>query len=161
MRRIELQTGQHVLVDAEDVYSLTAMGRWFWLRNSIRCDGSGHGIPMTSLPRAVLDYYGKDFIRHKDGNPLNNQKSNLEIIPRAQAVAMRKAEKELRESLSQYLGVQKTKSRTEPWKAELIVRGKRRFAGAFANETDAALAYDALALRVLGPETELNFGFLL
>lgn len=62
----------------------------------------------------------------------------------------------MRGSVSHFKGVSWHRH-TEKWVAQLTVHGRQRHLGIFDAEEDAARAYDAAALELLGADTFLNF----
>jgi group I intron endonuclease len=57
---------------------------------------------------------------------------------------------------SKYVGVNKTKSKRNPWKATIMYRGKSYNLGVYKTEIDAALAYNKKALELYGESAKLN-----
>lgn len=58
--------------------------------------------------------------------------------------------------ISRFRGVQKNGNPEKPFRVSITFNGKRYFGGAFADELEAAKAYNALALKVIGPNAYLN-----
>lgn len=101
-------------------------------------------------------HYGKHptaDVDHINGNPLDNRIVNLRHATRSQNMANSKS---ARGSSSHYLGVSFDKSRGK-WAAELTTRYKKRHIGRYADEEEAARAYDKVALETHGPYARLNF----
>jgi hypothetical protein len=57
---------------------------------------------------------------------------------------------------SVYRGVSRSSSLNLPWRASLGYRGARYYLGSFASEREAALAYNAAALRIIGEHAVIN-----
>jgi hypothetical protein len=91
-------------------------------------------------------------IDHKDGNSLNNQKSNLRFASHIQNMANRKKSK----GISKYKGVYWNK-RNKKWKAQIKSNGKEIYLGVYEEEIDAAIAYDIKAKETWGEFARLNF----
>jgi hypothetical protein len=93
-------------------------------------------------------------VDHWNGWGLDNQKHNLRIASRGQQQANRGRQRNNR--YSQYKGVTWDKNRNK-WAAWATVDGRRANLGRFADETEAAKAYDAAALEAWGVFARLNF----
>jgi len=149
--------GRVALVDDED-YQLVSQYKWHILEekrpgrlhgpyavSSIkRADGSGTTIRMHCL---IL---GATNIDHRDGNGLNNQRSNLRIATDTQ----NKANGYSRSGTSKFKGVYRSKYR---WIATIRINGKTYYIGSFTVEEDAACAYDTAARKAWGEFARLNF----
>lgn len=92
-------------------------------------------------------------IDHANGDGLDNQRSNLRIATTAQNGANRRKQEG---TSSVFKGVTWHKERRR-WIAIIRIGGKRRHLGRFANEEDAARAYDAAAFAAWGEFAHLNF----
>jgi hypothetical protein len=89
---------------------------------------------------------------HKDGNGLNNQKSNLRVCTSQQNSANSK--KRSAPTTSRFKGVWRRPSGT--WSAHIRVFGVKHHLGTFQDEIDAAIAYDEAASRAFGEFAQLN-----
>jgi hypothetical protein len=142
----------HVTISGTNMY---AMGK---VNNSI-----------IFMHRVILNAKDGKFIDHKDGNGLNNQKSNLRFCTKSQNGSnIRKK----RRGTSKYIGVSLHMSKwcvkaigyNTPvlrtyysWQAKISVNGKAKHLGVFKAEEDAAKAYDNAALLYKGDFAVLNF----
>lgn len=109
-----------------------------------------HKKTMHRMIMGITD--SKVYVDHKDGNGLNNQRSNLRIATFQQNSVNRRKLKPLS---SKYLGVYwcNTKNR---WKSYLQNNRKRIYVGTFKNEDDAAMAYNAKSIEINGEFASLN-----
>jgi hypothetical protein len=57
---------------------------------------------------------------------------------------------------SRFRGVQKNTNPKKPFRVAITFNGRRFMGGVFADELEAAKAYNALALKVIGPSAILN-----
>ena len=85
MKEILLDKGRVSLVDDEDYNRLMAMGRWVCSKGYAvkrkkywKLDGK-RSSRTISMHRVIMNPSKEMCIDHIDGNPLNNQKSNLRI----------------------------------------------------------------------------------
>ena len=89
---------------------------------------------------------------HIDGNPLNNQKSNLRNATKSQNGMNRKSN---RNSSSKYKGISWNKQ-NKKWRGEIQKNKKRYGLGYFKSEIEAARAYNKKALELFGEYARLN-----
>ena len=97
-------------------------------------------------------------VDHKDGDRLNNCKSNLRLATKSENGI--NARKPLNQSpTSQYKGVSYGKDQrgSRKWKASTRLKGQQLLIGRFATELEAARAYDHAVHRIHGPFARLNF----
>tara|TARA_R110000796_G_scaffold4493_6_gene17433 strand:- start:38 stop:433 length:396 start_codon:yes stop_codon:yes gene_type:complete len=102
-----------------------------------------------AVSRVIARAFLKDFndetleVGHKDGNPSNNDVSNLHVFTRIQDVEPPKKDREGRTS-SDYRGVSWL-STVRRWKAKCSINGREKVLGLFCTEREAALARDLYA----------------
>ncbi len=153
MKAIPLTQGQVALVDDSDATALTQF-HWYAARThhifyavrKSQVNGKQRTIQMhRELLR--LSFGDKRQADHRDGDGLNNQRSNLRICSRTENT--RNQCNQRRAKGSQYKGVcWRTAHRL--WQARIMVNGKAHSLGYFPSETAAALAYNAAATRFFG-----------
>lgn len=112
------------------------------------------GLKMHRILLGVSDL--KIEVDHRDGNGLNNVRSNLRVADRV--TNSRNRAKRIGCS-SRFKGVACRREKlTNQWRAYICVRaGKLIHLGEFATEVEAARAYDAAALELFGEFARLNF----
>lgn len=104
---------------------------------------------------AFLMHTGKQpmIIDHIDGNPSNNDFSNL----REATVSQNNANSKCTEGkTSKYKGVA-WHAAARKWEAYISIQNKKKHLGLFSTETAAANAYDFCASKVHGKYAKLNF----
>ena len=152
MKRVPLTQGKFALVDDEDFEWLS---RWTWSAYSSRSGNwyatrrvrvsEKYDTTSIKMHQQILGHSGVD---HRDGDSLNNQRSNL----RAASVAQNNANSSsCRGSTSKYKGVSWHK-RGQKWSVFI----QRRYLGLFETEIEAAGAYDKAALETFGEFAKLN-----
>ncbi|MDD5011509.1 MAG: HNH endonuclease [Phycisphaerae bacterium] len=154
-RKIKLAKGFYTLVDPEDYQSLSAC-HWR-LRESKRGQFYAAAIEngqIVCMHRIIMDAPVGMVVHHKDGNGLNNTKSNLEVITMTQN--NRCCRKTTKPKSSKYKGVAFIKARNK-FHARIVYNGNTKFLGYFKNEDDAARAYDEAAKIYHGQYAALNF----
>lgn len=91
-------------------------------------------------------------VDHKNGNALDNRRSNLRVcLPRLNAGNSKSSR-----GASAYKGVSPNASTINPWRAQICVQRKSIHLGSFATGEEAALAYNAAALKHFGEFALLN-----
>ena len=91
-------------------------------------------------------------IDHIDQNTLNNSINNLRISTHQEQQCNKKGKQN---SSSKYKGVNWSKS-LKKWRASICVNKKRMHIGYYANEIEAAKAYNAAAKKLHGTFAFLN-----
>lgn len=154
--------GTHsVLVDDED-YEYLSQYTWFltkgYTNNLYAKRAIGYGrkskkhLPMH---RELLGLTDRSvFVDHKDGNGLNNQRSNIRIATPSQNAQNRKITSR---NNTGFIGVRRSKSsRYKPYAAALRSNGRDIFGGYFSNPIEAANKYNELAIKYNGEYASLN-----
>lgn len=155
MKEIQLTQGKVAIVNDTDFEWLS---QWKWcLHNkmyAVRNILVGGKTKTIRMHRVILDIeYTKMFCDHIDGNGLNNQRSNLRV-----ATPLQNQQNQKRKSIgsSQYKGVHFNKKCKRKWSAMIRCSEGRLYLGRFANETEAALAYNEAAIKYHGEFARLN-----
>lgn len=153
--RVPLTRGLYAVIDAADA---AAVGARVWqaepagLTHYAQTNRSA-SLPATRLHRFVLGYGpGDPEVDHIDGDGLNCRRSNLRATSHKQNMANRSG----RRGTSTFKGVRWDTERST-WAAEIKDGGRARFLGRFADEVEAARAYDQAAVEVWGEYARLNF----
>lgn len=164
MKQIPLTQGKYATVDDED-YDFLIQWKWRALkatRKQVRCVWYAHRT--TARPNRKGVYMHQEVLRrcgfekvqqcdHLDADGLNNQRKNLRPATSSQnRWGMRKRSGRT----SQFKGVYYHKV-SKKWMSRIGYLSKHYFLGVFANEIDAAKAYDAAALFYFGEFARLNF----
>jgi len=157
-RIIQLTHGHAAIVDAEDFDWLS---QWNWIahkdrhtfyavRNTSRKLGKRQFIRMHRLiinpPKGIQ-------VDHRDGNGLNNSRSNLRYATCQQNAYNRRPQK--RSKSSKYKGVSWHKG-DQKWHALIKYQQKLHFLGAYSSEYEAALAYNFAAFQYFGVFARMN-----
>lgn len=96
------------------------------------------------------------WVDHKNGCSLDYTRDNLRVCTPHQNNYNRR---KISGTVSKYKGVTFTRdaNRKKPWQVSIKYDGKQKFIGYFANEEDAAIAYDKAAIEYHGEFACLNF----
>lgn len=146
MKEITLTNGSVSYVDDDDYEKLSAFP-WKEVKDkktSYAAFSPIKGI-IVKMPSLIIGIAPRGKVTdHKDGNGLNNQKTNLRFV------TIRQNQQNRRHGVrsSKYPGVRKHKSHGL-FEASCKVNGKRRYLGWFKKEEDAFLAYKEF-IEVLG-----------
>ena len=156
MTEIPLTQGMVTVVDDED---FDYLNQWKWhvlrvekLCYAVRSVRKGKGGSQILMHRQLLNVPKGKETDHKDGDGLNNCRSNLRICNHQQN------HYNLRNQVntsSIYKGVHWDKDKHK-WRASLKVEGKIKRLGRFKDEVQAALAYNWAALNYFGEYARLN-----
>lgn len=156
MKEVALTRGKLALVDDEDFERVSKL-RWYCLKIGY----AATEIPrpnkrriMFYLHRFILDAQVGMDVDHIDGDPLNNQRSNLRVCTHSQNGMNQR--KRRQETSSGFKGVSWKKDKGK-WRADICASGKSVFLGYYQNELSAAIAYDAGAKRLHGEFAKPNF----
>jgi hypothetical protein len=156
MKEIQLTQGKVALVDDED-FEYLSQWKWFahfrhsWYAvRSKKIKRVNYTIKMHRFILGVTD--PKILIDHKDHDPLNNQRSNLRIANDYQNACNKRSAKS---ATSKYLGVCRIKT-SNKFLAQIMKDRKQNYLGLFEKEEDAAMAYNAAALKLHGEFASLN-----
>lgn len=150
-KTIPLTKGAQTIVDA-DAYESLAAHRWkldsagYVARTKYGCDGPTYLL----MHRVIMDAPAGAQVDHKDGDPLNNCRTNLRLCTGSQNQG--NSRRDL--GRSGFRGVSKIRKR---WMAYISVKNQRVYLGLFVDREDAARAYDAAALEHFGEFATLNF----
>jgi len=146
MKEIPVTQGRVALVDSED-YHLVSGRKW--------CCSNGaamryeRGLP-TYMARLIMGAPGGMEVDHINGNRLDNRRANLRLCTHKQNLQNRKRQAG---GSSRYKGVHKSVGK---WRAMIGYDGKLYHLGYFADEEDAAKAYNEAASERFGEFARLN-----
>lgn len=151
---VHLAGGQVARIDAADAVLVQAH-RWY-LSHGYPTVSRAHGMRMSRL---LLDDMlqgaadGKS-VDHLDGDPLNNQRSNLRICTHEQNMRNQKIH---RDNTVGYKGVSlDARRKCRPYKARIVVNYAEIHLGMYATAEEAALAYNEAAIKHHGAFARLN-----
>ncbi len=146
---VHLTRGYHALIDASD-WGLIAEYCWYahtsvgipYAMARLRAPQWREKVP---LHRFIMGAHKGQYVDHKNRDGLDNRRSNLRICTNSQ----NQHNCQTNRGSSCYKGVSWQKSRRK-WKATITVDGKNKHLGLFADELEAACAYDAAAREHFG-----------
>jgi len=149
VRRIMMSGGQFVLVDAAD-YEWLSRHKWS-SRNGYATRRAGRRL--LYMHREIMNPPPGMVVDHIDGNKPNNCRSNLRICTRQENLQNRPKRIDC---VSRFKGVHYHK-RSGKWHAQADLAGEYFRTRLFADEVEAARAYDRLAVELFGEFAYLNF----
>lgn len=158
MIEIPLSQGKVALIDDADYekvshhkwsVSFCKTGQKWYARRTIRRDKKQHTI---YLHRFILDAPPHLQVDHINGNGLDNRRANLRLV----TVTQNRQCGRSRPNKTRLKGVCFYKSR-QTYQARIVVNGKKICLGYYKTPLEAALAYDAAAIKPHGEYARLNF----
>lgn len=157
VKQIQLTRNQIALVDDEDFEYLSSY-KWQACKNgyadrSISRLVSGKNCSKRSyMHREIMGNPGRLEVDHKNGNRLDNRKSNLRLCSRAQNQMNRIKSSN---KTSKYKGVSWQKCANK-WMVYIKIDQKRYYLGIFISEKEAAKSYNKAAMKNFGKFAKLN-----
>lgn len=150
MKKLPLTNGGFALIDDEDFERLSA---YPWRRQPAQRSDIEYAVYTASagkrttirLHRMILGATSGQSVDHRDGNGLNNAKSNLRICTHAENCRNRKTRYDSKTGIK---GIKRHISHgkeTSQWMARIGVDGNRLYLGLFDSKEAAAIAYQNAA----------------
>lgn len=150
--RVPLSQGKFALVDASDLAWISSC-KWSATRSKNKVYAV-RGKPPVLMHRLIAGAKPRQIVDHKNGNGLDNRRSNLRITDYFGNAQNRVA----KPSKTGFRGVHKhPKAKTKPYYVLLRTDDKYRNCGYFATAEEAAREYDRLASICHGEFAVLNF----
>ena len=162
-----ISSGKFAIVDFRDIEWLSR-NKWSYWANKQKTSGYAARVKMQEGERIKVTMHREVFFAHSDlnpidcahldidhinGNKLDNRFENLRIANRQQNSGNRGRN---RQNKSGYKGVNLHDTDRMVWRAQIMDNGKKRSIGYFATAEEAALAYNAEAVKVFGEFAFLN-----
>jgi hypothetical protein len=141
------------IVDDAD-YPAVSAARWYAHRGArtwYAVRSNNHALLMH---RILIDAPRGSEVDHWNGNGLDNRRSNLRLSTKS--TNQQNSAKQRRVCRSRFKGVCWSKS-AKKWVAYIKLDGRQQHLGCFAEELEAAHAYDSAARRLFGEFARLNF----
>ena len=166
-REIRLNKGYVTIVDDEDFDWLSVVSWSAYMAHTgsvyaqasftrLQPDGTRRVTGCREMQRVILDPDGvmprSLKADHKDGDTLNNQRSNLRLVTDSISNINRRMPKS---NASGFRGVHWSTDK-QRWRAGLKLNGKVHWGGLFDTALEAGRAYNALAILHYGTDAQLN-----
>ena len=150
---IPLTQDKFAIVDAED-YEWLNQHKWHVLKHGrTEYAGSYQDGKYIKMHRVLLSAPAGLVVDHRDGNGLNNRKSNLRLCTHQENIYNQRPRLGAK---SRFRGVCWHKRRRR-YEARIQKDGKRYSLGSFADEIEAAVVYDIKAMELFGEFAYFNF----
>jgi len=153
MKQIELTQGQYALVDDDDFNDINRYSWYFHLGYAVRSVKISCEQKTQCMHRLITNCPADMDVDHANHNTLDNQKVNLRVCSRSENNQNQQVRTYAKTSI--YKGVLFYK-RDGKWQAKIALNGKQKHLGYFANEIDAAIAYNVAAIEMFGEFALLN-----
>jgi len=149
-RLIPLTRGKNAIIDTADYEWLS---QWNW--QAVRHGKLWYAVHSLHDEHPAMHQEITGFLKtdHRDGDGLNNRRSNLRPCSQSQNMANRKKP---RTNTSGFKGVSWDQQRGK-WQTHICYRCKTIALGRFTIAKDAARAYDAAARKLFGEFARTNF----
>jgi len=135
------------LMDAED---LPLLGNNYWCKEASGC--ISHGAPCTKLHRIIMRAKPDEVVDHINHDPTDNRKQNLRLCKQANNTCNQQMRSD---NTSGYKGVGWRKD-MQKWGAHIGFERKPIHLGYFDTPEEAAIAYNAAAIKYHGEYAHLN-----
>jgi hypothetical protein len=145
MKVVKLSQGFVAVVDDED-YPLVSKLNWYYNQ------GYAKNKPGLSMHRLITGAKQGQIVDHRDGDGLNNTRSNLRLCTQAENARNRKMQSN---NSSGYKGVYWDRSKKK-WTAQISYDRRYHNLGSFDSVEEAAVAYNTVALDVYGEFARIN-----
>jgi hypothetical protein len=158
-RRIKLTRGKYAIVDVEDFERLNKY-KWhcthygYAKRSVPNKSGKGRKQGEIYMHKLICPAPAGMIVDHINRKSRDNRRVNLRVATQKQNVWNRKFIKKGGKTRLQ--GIRWDKNR-EKWHVRLTVNGRRRSFGYYADQDEAAKAYDRVAEKYRGEYAVLNF----
>lgn len=157
MRRIPLTRGQFAIVDDAD---FDCLNQWSWqaaeyLPGSFRAKRGiwkNGRVGTIFMHRQILGFPQGKQIDHRNGDALDNQRSNLRVCDVSKNASNRRLI--ATNNRSGFKGVSR---RDGCWRAQIQCNHRNYFLGSFASAVEAAKAHDRAAVEAFGEFARVNF----
>lgn len=151
IKKVQLTQGYVAIVDAVD-YPLVAPYKW---HVDIRKNGLCYAATSLQHPRREIRMHqlltGEKRTDHRDGDGLNNRRTNLRRATQAQNTYNSRPKR------GELKGVTHQPRLTKrPWQARICIEGKQHHLGYYKTSEEAAAVYDREAERRFGEFARLN-----
>jgi hypothetical protein len=145
---VPLTKGYEAVIDVEDAHLVEGFNWWasVGVRTVYARRTNFSDIPRQSekMHRVIMACPEDKVVDHIDGDGLNNRRSNMRIVSRAENTCNRRI---TLKSTSGFKGVSADKG---SWRAQISVGGKQRRLGHFATPEEAHAAYCAASAALHG-----------
>lgn len=135
--------------------ALVIGGKWYISGSGYLCGRACGTRKMQFLHKLIMPPPPGLYVDHINGNKLDNRRENLRIVTKSQN--QMNAKKPFRnKKTSKYKGVYWVRQHGA-FHAKIKINGKNIYLGCSQNDRDAAMLYDAAAMKYFGEYAKPNF----
>ncbi len=155
MKTLTTTNKYEVFLDDQD-YEWASLSRWFYENTDTHQRVYSSKVKgRSALHRLILSAPPEMDVHHEDGNPLNNQRGNLTLIPKTVHGYYHMLESGPRRGCGdgRFKGICQVRGR---WRASIRHEGRQIILGSHPTAEEAALVYDAAVLHYRDGRGYLN-----
>lgn len=155
MKKIKLTQGKYAIINDSD-FDLVNKYKWIFTGYACANAKKGRGNNVIRMHRLITNVSRGEIVDHKNGNKIDNRKSNLRICSMGENKMNQNIYKN---NTSGFKGVHlrnDPRTKIKKWQARISFNNNRISIGYFTTAVEAAFAYNIAAIKFHGEFAKLN-----